>query len=593
MWRVILFFIIGPNVAFSDHFEEELLVKDFGNGFSGLHFNLISRKTTDYNFHIFPRSLYATISKYDVDEFHLSMVQGFWDRQKWGPPFASIAPGGAEIWAWFSPFVLDVDKSWSYFLEALSGQFCASLSQLGLPQNYISPTVSYRPLGLTRKLTFDNVSRIFRYAQLPREEVCTENLTPWSKLLPCKKLGGLASMLKPKSVFKATYTAMSVGVRRVCSDSQCKRLSFELRQSLTFVFDRHHLYKSVQEPWSLTGLLGDQLDKACQVARRSEIIILHSQSRLILKPPSIPALLSGWDTHRVLAVYSPAHEFANDLLITSVSPVNTSRFSTETGGVSVMKYTTGRGDVDGGVRIELCNHLSLPMRAVLLDSSPWYAEMYFSSLSIAYSSGISGALIDMAPDRVVFQPSVQLEQMAFLELLLTLPSSTCVTISYAFKKILMHWNEYLPDANHGIFLPAATVIYQLSPDQLDRQRAGSNPIAWELALPMWASTYAEYLSSANRTGTMLGDGFVRLYSETPLVRLPVPDFSMPFNALCLVCSVVALLFGGVHKLTTSAMVPVAAEGDEEVVDKPPIARLCQKLKTLLCYVRGQEHSKSD
>ncbi|VDK39439.1 unnamed protein product [Taenia asiatica] len=607
MYRFVQFFVVGLTLALADHFEEELLVKDFGNGFSGLHFNLVTRKTTggDYNFHIFPKSLYTIVSKYNVDEFQLSIAQGFWDRLKWGPPFTPTASGGAEIWTWFSPSTMDVDKSWTYFLEALSGQFCASLSQLGLPQNYVSPLISYRPSGLTQKLPFDNVSRIFRYAQLPHEEVCTENLTPWSKLLPCKKLGGLASMLKPKSVFKATYNAMSISIRR---DPQCKRLSLELRQSLTFVFDRRHLYRSVQgnvfcfeiyiypgiEPWSLTGLLGGRINKTCQVAHRSDIIILQSQSHLELKPPSGLSSLVGWDTHRVVAVYSPAHKFANDLIIISVPSTETSRFLTETGGgVSVMKYATGRGDIDGGVQIELCNHLGLPTRAILLDSSPWYAEMYFSSLSVTYQSGINDSPINMAADKVIFQPSVQLEQMAFLELLLTLPSRACVTVSYAFKKILMHWNEYLPDANHGIFLPAATVIYQLSPDQLDRQRSGSDPIFWELALPQWASTYAEYLSTMNRSELGMGEGFVRLYSETPLIRLPVPDFSMPFNALCLVCSVVALLFGGVHKLTTSAMVPVVAEGDEEVVDKPPIVRLCQKLKTVLQYVRRRAHLKSD
>lgn len=151
------------------------------------------------------------------------MAQGFWDRPKWGPPFVSSAPGGAEVWAWFSPQtprlhgsisnIFSVDKSWAEFLEALSGQFCASLSHLGLSKNFISPSWSYRPSGLT----FKNASKLFRYAQLPHEEVCTENLTPWAKLLPCKKLAGLASMPKPKSIYKATYNALHIDVRRICS----------------------------------------------------------------------------------------------------------------------------------------------------------------------------------------------------------------------------------------------------------------------------------------------------------------------------------------------------------------------------------------
>jgi hypothetical protein len=32
-------------------------------------------------------------------------------------------------------------------------------------------------------------------AWLPKEAVCTENLTPWLRLLPCRGWGGLASLL--------------------------------------------------------------------------------------------------------------------------------------------------------------------------------------------------------------------------------------------------------------------------------------------------------------------------------------------------------------------------------------------------------------
>lgn len=99
--------------------------------------------------------------------------------------------------------------------------------------------------------------------------------------------------------------------------------------------------------------------------------------------------------------------------------------------------------------------------------------------------------------------------------------------------------------------------------------------------------------SSSAPESRLGEGFVRLYSETALIRLPVPDFSMPFNALCFVCSVVALLFGGIHKLTTTPMVPVVAQGDEEEVDKPPIVRLWEKIKRILPSRRKVDHLKSD
>lgn len=38
------FIVIVLTTTLADRFEEELLVKDFGNGFSGLHFNFVIHK---------------------------------------------------------------------------------------------------------------------------------------------------------------------------------------------------------------------------------------------------------------------------------------------------------------------------------------------------------------------------------------------------------------------------------------------------------------------------------------------------------------------------------------------------------------------
>ena len=55
--------------------------------------------------------------------------------------------------------------------------------------------------------------------------------------------------------------------------------------------------------------------------------------------------------------------------------------------------------------------------------------------------------------------------------------------------------------------------------------------------------------SDNSTST-----FIRLHSETLLVTLPTPDFSMPYNVICLACTVVAIAFGSIHNLTTRRFV---------------------------------------
>jgi phosphatidylinositol glycan class T len=52
-----------------------------------------------------------------------------------------------------------------------------------------------------------------RHATLPAERVCTENLTPFLKLLPCPARAGIAALLEPHKVFDANWHGLGVHVR--------------------------------------------------------------------------------------------------------------------------------------------------------------------------------------------------------------------------------------------------------------------------------------------------------------------------------------------------------------------------------------------
>ena len=75
-----------------------------------------------------------------------------------------------------------VEENWSGLTQALSGQFCASLNFID-SKTTTSPKLSFRREGISSDLGTN--SSLLRHAALPRELVCTENLTPWKKLLPC------------------------------------------------------------------------------------------------------------------------------------------------------------------------------------------------------------------------------------------------------------------------------------------------------------------------------------------------------------------------------------------------------------------------
>lgn len=47
---------------------------------------------------------------------------------------------------------------------------------------------------------------------------------------------------------------------------------------------------------------------------------------------------------------------------------------------------------------------------------------------------------------------------------------------------------------------------------------------------------------------------VQLRTETLLISLPTPDFSMPYNVICLACTAVALAFGPLHNISTKRLV---------------------------------------
>ena len=56
------------------------------------------------------------------------------------------------------------------------------------------------------------IGRAWTYGALPREAVCTENLTPWLKLLPCRGAAGLASLMDRPSLYSARYHSMTASL---------------------------------------------------------------------------------------------------------------------------------------------------------------------------------------------------------------------------------------------------------------------------------------------------------------------------------------------------------------------------------------------
>ncbi|KAJ1934793.1 Subunit of the glycosylphosphatidylinositol transamidase complex-like protein, partial [Linderina pennispora] len=201
---------------------------------------------------MFPRQLGEIAHRHNVESLHLQFTQGNWRAEQWGAPTVNAQGVGAEVYA---KITNDSDADWRGLTNALSGVFCASL-------NFIDTTNTNRP-----RRSFAGA----RHAHLPRENVCTENLTPWIKQLPCQGVAGLGALLNPYRLYNMHFHAMAVDLAPRSIDGQ-PVLAY--KQTLAVVVDPRTF--GLDGQWTLAQLVDREMRPACAVAKRSTVRVLQS-----------------------------------------------------------------------------------------------------------------------------------------------------------------------------------------------------------------------------------------------------------------------------------------------------------------------------
>lgn len=124
------------------------------------------------------------------------------------------------------------DDKWLTLTNALSGLFCASLNFVDGTRT-TRPVMTFQPEGDHRRADADKLRLL--HGVLPGEVVCTENLTPFLKLLPCKGKAGISSLLDGHKLFDASWQSMAIDVRPVCpAGGDCV---LEIEQTIDMVLD--------------------------------------------------------------------------------------------------------------------------------------------------------------------------------------------------------------------------------------------------------------------------------------------------------------------------------------------------------------------
>lgn len=119
---------------------------------------------------------------------------------------------------------------WITLTQSLSGLFCASLNFVDSTRT-TRPVVSFEPTGDHH----ETEGLHLLHGTLPGEVVCTENLTPFLKLLPCKGKAGISTLFDGHKLFDAAWQSMSVDVRPICpTGDECL---VQIEQTVDMVLD--------------------------------------------------------------------------------------------------------------------------------------------------------------------------------------------------------------------------------------------------------------------------------------------------------------------------------------------------------------------
>lgn len=528
--HLFVFLVLIKVVSSSDSFHEELLLKFLGHSKVYAYFQFTtlwnqSFEDNEFNHcHLFPHSLAEIIQTYNVQELHVSLTEGLWRYRYWNYPIVD-APPGAEIWTWFRKDTVNVDKQWKGLTSALSGLLCASFNFID-KINSVSPKLSFRPYGADDEEVL-NSTRL-RYATLPREIACTENLTPWKKLLPCDATRGLATLLNARYIHNTNYHSIGIHYRQICANADCSQTQIELKQTVSLVYDLVLLGAMTNE-FSIRKLFGIGLFNHCPLAQTSNLYVDISNNDLSLSKDAHDVITSvkGGQLSK-FAVYDISK--TQESSIQNLVIKRTRDAQTSSPLLHVNRFIREYGKEFGGIITKIRNNHREPMKVIYFENIPWFVPVYYHTLRISTDTKTIVPLKKhYIPGRIRMRPY-------YLEVVFEVPGRSVAEMSIDFDYMFLKWQEYPPDANHGFYVGSAVITAAL-------------PYARNYhALPRQISLIKQGWNVTDR------DGFVvQLRTESFILGLPTPDFSMPYNVICLSCTVVALAFGPIHNITTKRL----------------------------------------
>lgn len=315
----------------------------------------------------------------------------------------------------------------------------------------------------------------------------------------------------------------------IFQDQSCTETSIELVQSLSIVFNPPVLFEGKQS-WSLIKLFGSSFKDECKLASSTTIYVDISYNdtsnphKLIPIPSQVITNKHHETKYAVYNVGEILQDLQNSKKILNIASVYQKEhiyWLSSNPPLYANRYITGYGFSKGGITCLIYNTLQEDIPIIFMEVIPWYLRIFIHTLKIESNN------VEVKPTSLYYKPARDRIQPHQIELLFTLPKQSITQITYEFDRAYLKWTEYPPDANHGVYVGSAIITTKL-------------PV----------SRNSTILPSSITSAYDNNSYFVHIHTESLLVSLPTPDFSMPYNVICLVSTVVSLAFGPIHNLTT-------------------------------------------
>lgn len=406
----------------------------------------------DNHFDILPRSLLQITRRSHTTSLHLRFSRGRWNQQVWGSlPLDGRRSGGTGIEVWASIDSESPNEDWTRLVNSLSGMFCASL-------NFIDSTRSIRPQFA---LQDDSSAGQLFYGSLPQETVCTENLTPFLKLLPCKGRAGISSLLTGHKLFDTDWSVLSVDVD-FSPDNQINvalgvDVVFDLQRALSTARDPLPASQPSEElvcaedkfytsdvtcfpqdgrqfqDWSFLQIFGKPLSNRCNVAdeSRPNLRVNHGESTRL-----VPHSVMRQDSH---SLYILQEDELNLQYSDKSEP------TVDAAPIEVRRTLTSHGSsLHGKITLSITNRKDKAVDIVYFSTLPWFMRPYLHTLATSHDDVIYDTVYEPEKDRI---------RPTHLEMKLNIPANEVVLITFEFERTVLRYAEYPPDANRGFDVP--------------------------------------------------------------------------------------------------------------------------------------------